>query len=358
MQRVAARRGHARLIQPERGERRPAGDRDLRADEIDPQHLLGDGMLHLEARIGLDKGEAGVVVACAALDEELERAEAVIADRAGDPRGGLDDARTRLRAQRRAGRDLDQLLVAALDRTFALPQMAEAAVPVADDLHLDMASVADQSLDIDAVVAERRSRLRSAAGIGLGELRGVLHDAHPPPATAGDGLDHHRRRRAERCEEGVRFLKAGLAPGRFDHRHAALAGECLGLRLVPEQFQHLGRRPDERHALRRAAPRQCGILAQEAVAGMERVAPRALRRVDDRVDIEIGLRPAPRKLDRFVGGTDMQRQRVIRRIDRDAGDPFGGGGPRDADRYLSPVRDQQFLERHRVSPAGNVAVQG
>ena len=85
------------------------------------------------------KANARIAAGGFAVDQELEGAEAVVV-RGGRQLPAASTMRARKRiAQRRARRDLDQLLVAALDRAFALPQMADRAVAVADDLHLDMA---------------------------------------------------------------------------------------------------------------------------------------------------------------------------------------------------------------------------
>ena len=68
------------------------------------------------------------------------------------------------------------------------------AVAIADDLHLDVAGLADQPLGIDAVEAERRLGLGLAARIGLREIGGVLDHAHAAAAAAGHRLDHDRAR--------------------------------------------------------------------------------------------------------------------------------------------------------------------
>ena len=124
------------------------------------------------------------------IDEEFEGAEIVVVRGGGQFLGGVDDARAQGVVQRRARRDLDELLVAALDGAFALPEMADRAKMVADDLHLDVAGVADQALDIDAVAAEGGHGLGLAARIGLLQLVGVVDDAHAAAAAAGDRLDH------------------------------------------------------------------------------------------------------------------------------------------------------------------------
>ena len=53
-------------------ERRAARDFELDAHEIEPGHLLGDRVLHLQARIGFDEGEA---IGAAGIDQEFDGAE-------------------------------------------------------------------------------------------------------------------------------------------------------------------------------------------------------------------------------------------------------------------------------------------
>ena len=52
----------------------------LGANEIDPGHGLGDGMLHLEPRVHLEKVEARAVAVT--LEQELDRSGVAIARRA------------------------------------------------------------------------------------------------------------------------------------------------------------------------------------------------------------------------------------------------------------------------------------
>ena len=146
----------------------------------------------------------------------------------------FDDAGAQRLAQRRARRNLDEFLVAALDGAFTLPEMADGAMPVADYLHLDVAGSSDQPLDIDVAAAERGHRLGLATCIGLVQLCRIVDDAHAAPAAAGNRLDHDR---AMRAEEGADLLQRGRAFRTVDNRHAAALGERLGLRLVAEQLQ-------------------------------------------------------------------------------------------------------------------------
>ena len=139
-------------------------------------------MLDLEPGVHLQEEEAlalGVV-------EELDGAGADVPDRLGGPaRGGVhrgDD----LGVDVGRGRLLDDLLVATLDRAVALAEDEHAAVPVADDLDLDVPAVLEVRLDEDGAVAERGRGLR----LGLRDLVGQRRRGSVRRACRG----RHRRR--------------------------------------------------------------------------------------------------------------------------------------------------------------------
>src|SRR5919201_4870330 len=122
---------------------------ELRDDEVETGDFLGYGMLHLEPRVHLEKVEAPVAV-----DEEFERAGVRIADRLRAlDRGGDQPVLRRVRQARRRG-FLDQLLMTSLDRAFALVEMDDATVPVAEHLDLDVPSLAEIALEIERGGAE------------------------------------------------------------------------------------------------------------------------------------------------------------------------------------------------------------
>ena len=218
---------------------------------------------------------------------------------------------------------------------------------VADDLHLDMARLADQPLDIDAVVAEGRLGLGLAARIGLLQLGGVARRSRmprpPPPAIA---LIMTAPPAPSEAKNSFASSSVVGPPVPSMIGHAAAFRQRLGRDLVAEQIERLGRRADEDDALLGAAPRQRGILAEKAVAGMQRVAAGRLGGRDDRLDIEIGPRAASRDFTSFVGGADMQRQRVVRR-DRSRRWRCRFRRPRgDANGDLAAIGDQQFVKGH------------
>src|SRR5207237_9136908 len=126
-------RARAPVGGPDAG-RRARRDAELGGDDVDARHPLRDRVLDLHARVHLEEVEAPLGV-----EQELDRARARVTDGARRGEGGGGHLGTETRGEHRARRLLDDLLVAALDRALALPEMDERTVAVAAHLHLDVA---------------------------------------------------------------------------------------------------------------------------------------------------------------------------------------------------------------------------
>ena len=116
------------------------------ADEVDVGDLLGHRVLHLDARVHLDEHVLSRTLALG-VEQELDGSRVDIADALGKgdgvpahrlPDGGIEVGR---------GRDLDDLLVASLERAVALVEVDDVAGRIGDDLHLDMAGPNDGLLE-------------------------------------------------------------------------------------------------------------------------------------------------------------------------------------------------------------------
>ena len=111
-------------------------------------------MLDLQSCVHFEKIEIAL-----AIDDELDRAGRAVIDGAGQ--------RHRLPAHRlacqiveeRARRLLDDFLMPPLDRAFALAEIDNVAVRIAQNLDLDMPRLLDIFFDKDAVVGKARLRL-------------------------------------------------------------------------------------------------------------------------------------------------------------------------------------------------------
>jgi hypothetical protein len=178
------------------------------------------------------------------------------------------------------GRLLDHLLVAPLERAVALEQMHRARA-VAEDLHLDMARLLHVFFYKNRVVAEGRRGLPPGARQRVHEIRRRGDLAHPLAAAAGHGLDEHRvADGVRRTRQMLRLLVLAVI-ARHD-RHARLGHQRLGRVLQPHRADRGGGRPDEDEARGLHRLHEVRVLAQKAVARMDRLRPRRPRRVDDR----------------------------------------------------------------------------
>ena len=168
LDRIAARRGHVRLREAELGERAPLGEVELERDEVDAGHRLGDGVLDLEPRVRLDEVER---LGRIRVDEELDRAEAGVVRGAREQDRGRVQALAQRGREPGRGRDLDELLVAALEAALALREVHHRAGRVADHLHLDVSRAREPALHVEVAAAERGRGLARAALERLLELR-------------------------------------------------------------------------------------------------------------------------------------------------------------------------------------------
>src|SRR4051794_29235466 len=156
-------------------------------DEIEPGHQLRHRVLDLEPRVHLEEIEIAPLV-----DDELDRAGRAVTDGLRQRDGLPAHHFSGFGVEKRARRLLDDLLVAALDRTFALTEIDDFPVIVAKHLDLDVPRLFDVFLDKDAVVGKARFRLacgRTKPITHLGVARG---DPHALAAAASRSLDHDR----------------------------------------------------------------------------------------------------------------------------------------------------------------------
>src|SRR5690606_28751235 len=153
LDRMAARSVRDAGLQSEVRQAAPARDLELPLHQVDAEDLLGDGVLDLDAGIGLDEEEL-LALARADIQQEFERAEGTVVRAARQGEGMAEQPLPLRGGERRARRHLDDLLVAALQRAFALAEMDAPARPVAEDLHLEVPGLWQEALHIDLGIAE------------------------------------------------------------------------------------------------------------------------------------------------------------------------------------------------------------
>ena len=125
-------------------------------------------------------------------DDKFDRAGRLIIHRLGQLHGLLAHRLARLVADERAWRFFDHLLVTALDGAFALIQVDDIAVAIADQLDFNVARFLDKFFDEHAVVTKAVARFVAAAGEAFKRFLVVESDAQALAAAACAGLDHDR----------------------------------------------------------------------------------------------------------------------------------------------------------------------
>ena len=299
------------------------GHVQLELDEVKPGDRLGHRMLDLQAGVDFHEREATL----RGLVEELNGPRVAVARAQRQPARRLHHLALLLAGQRRAGRLLDHLLVAAPAAAVAQTDRPRRALAVRDHLDLDLAGRRHDPLEEQRAVAERLQRLRPRARKDGGQLAGRVHAADPAPAAADRRLDHERE--ADPLRVALSLLKAldrAAAPWR--DRDAGRLGQPLGLDLVADATHHRRVRADEHDAQPVAELDKLRVLGHEAPADPRRVGAGSPQRTLERRVIQVRAAAcavrcrdrARSHADGLVGVTDEHRLALRVGIERDEPD--------------------------------------
>ena len=255
------------------------------------------------------------------------------------------DAGALVVGQERGGRLLDQLLVAALQRTVAGPQHLDRAVPVGQHLRLDMAGAVQELFDIAFAAAECRDRLARGGVEQLLDLVQIAGHAHAASAAAEGRLD--RQGQPVFAGKGQRLGAAGDGAGAARNQGRAHGlGDLSRADLVAKRVDHVGVGPDPEDARSLHRAGEIGVLRQEAIAGMDRVDLSARGDGQHLGRIQIGVGGAvPLQRPGLIGRAHEGRVAVRIGIDRHRFDALVGAGADDAQGDLSAVGDQDAADR-------------
>ena len=291
------------------------GEADHPLDKINARDLLGHAMLDLQARVHFEEIERAAV----RIEDELDGACRAIADglaelhRRREKRGAL------LLRQSRRGRLLDDLLIAPLRRAVALAEREDAALSITENLHLDMPRMGHELFEKDARVLEIAPAQPLDGREGVGEFRAIPAHAHPDAAAARRALQHHRI--ADALHLDRRRIRARDEARARQQRHAVLLRDGARGVLQAEDAHLLRRRPDERETRLLAGFREVRVLAEEAVARMNRLRAGAPRGVENLFHEQVAFADRRRpEQNRLIGLAHMDRIRVRLRIHRDRAD--------------------------------------
>ena len=321
-------------------------DAQLLAHQVHARDHLGDRVLDLQARVHLEEEELAV------LPEELDRSGTDVTDGSTCLEGDLAHRGARGLVDRRARRLLDQLLVAALDRAFALEVVHAVPVAIEHHLDLDVARVVQIALEIEATVAERGQRF---ARCGAERARHLVRFAHHADALASatcGRLDGDRIADALSVADGLLDVVDRILEARHG-RHASLVHRAAALDLVAHHGDGTGRRTDPGEARVGHRLGELGVLGQESVAGVDGLGAGRLGCRQDLglVEVALGRRRATER-NGLVGHANVQRFVVDVRVDGDALDAHLAGGTDDAQGDLAPVRDQNSAEHQSTIREG------
>ena len=298
-------------------------------------------MFDLQARIHLHEIKLLPVV-----HQKLHRSGARVVDGARRPDRSLGHRGAHLGPDPGRRRLFDDFLVAPLDGTVAIEQRQYGAVPIRQDLHLDVARMRKITLQQQAAVTERGARQTLRGFHRAGHLCRGFHHLHALAAAARARLDDQREADPHRLgAQPPDGLVLAVIPGRPRHagiRHGRLCGA-----LRPHGPDRRWRRSDERQAGVDAGLRESGIFGQKSITRVHAVGARAARHRDDprRVQIAVGGRRRPKPI-ALVGHAYMPRAAVRVGKHRDRGDAHALRGAHDAAGDFPPIGDQQPSHGH------------
>ena len=186
---------------------------------------------------------------------------------------------------------LDNLLMPPLQRTIAVAKGRHRSRPIAERLHFDMARLRHAPLQEQPRIAELGLGEPQHRCESCGHLVRVVAALHADAATASGALQHHRIADALRLRHGlVRVLQQARSRQQRDIR---IQGQAARLVLQAELPQLGGTRPDEGDAALFERLREGRVLAQEAVARVNRLGAGANNRSEQLLHIQVRLGNAP-----------------------------------------------------------------
>ena len=220
---------------------------------------------------------------------------------------------------------------------------------VGEHLHLHVARMPRGALDQQVAVAKAGQCLRARAGQG-GRQRGRLgHQTHAAAAATGDSLDHHGIADPVGLgdEARVRLVLSGVAR---QAGHALAPRQRLGRGLAAQGVDGRRRRADPAQAGGQHGTGKAGVLAQEAVAGVDGIGAGRLGRGQQLVhaQVAVGRGVATQRIG-HGGLAHMQGARVGVGMHGDGVQPQAVGGGDHAAGDLAAVGNEDFLHDAEVS---------
>src|ERR1700733_1630255 len=316
------------------------GDTQLRFHKVDTGDRFGDRVLYLDAGVHLDEVKAAVLV-----HEELDGARVLIADVGQAATKRFADLFTHLRGHLQRRRFFNQLLMASLNGALAFEQRDHVPMLIGQHLELDVARLLDELLHVKLAVAEGIGRFRVRC---VEQVRQFLRTAPNPHAAATAaclGFENDWIANLFGPVFGL-FNRRDHAVGTRQNGHLGLLHRLAGFFLFAHQAGHFGRGTDELDVGRAADLSEVGVLAQQAVAGMDGFDIRDFRSGNDGWYVQVAIRqPRWPNANGLVGKFDVQRVAVRLAIDGDRTDAEFPAGVQNAQCNFAAIGDQ-YLTKH------------
>src|SRR5437868_73986 len=234
--------------------------------------------------------------------------------------------------------------MAPLNAALALTQADYVSKSVGQNLELDVAGPLDELFHVKVAVAESGCGLRLRRVEQRRQLALAANDAHAAASATG------RRFHDDGIADGLGPLQ-GLALGcehafgTGQNRNAGFLHGGAGLFFFAHQANHFRRGPDELDVAGLADLGEVSVLAQQSVAGMNRVHVADFRCADNRGNIQVAFAGFRRSdADGFIGEANVQRVAVGVTVDGDGLDAQLFAGADDPQGNLAAVRNEDFLE--------------
>ncbi len=312
------------------------GDPDLPLNDVKTGDHLGNAVLDLQTCIHFHKVEVVVHV-----EQELNGARVYVVDSLSRLDRGDHHLLSGFFVERGTGTFLDHLLVLALNRALSLAEADSVAILVGEKLHLDVLDGVDKLLEVARAVAERRLSLGGRREERVLELLERIYPADTLAAAARTGFDQQRKADSFGLCLGDRDVLNDVAAGSNGHARGA-HGFARNV-LVAEHCDH--RRGGaykvdiallaERHELR--------VLAEQTVAGVDRLGAALDRDGEDRGNVEIAVSyAAAAHAIALVGELNVHGVAVCLGVDGDGGNAHLTAGADNTHRNLAAVGNQNF----------------
>ncbi len=201
-----------------------------------------------------------------------------------------------------------------------LKERGDVAVLVGQHLELDVARALDELFHVEFAVAEGVGSFRAGGVIEVWQVFGIADDSHAAPATAGLGLRITGKPTffVHSCASSSEAMMPS-EPGRIGT--LAFLHGLARFFLFTHEARDLGRRADELDIRGAADFGEVGVLAQQAVAGVDGVHVSDFRGGDDGGHTEIAVRGTRRAdADGFIGKADVERVTVGLAVNSDRAD--------------------------------------